>query len=118
MVGQPGAVARSQPTMKTTKVIEIDGDRYALAANISDTELVQLITILTKGGLQKVSQEYYSDRDSRYAVNVLVKEKEASDVKVGVTCSEIVDRTEYYRRREEGEAVYVKAHPETDQKAA
>jgi len=102
--------------MKTTKIIEIDGDKFAAA--LTDADLLQLIGLLIRAGLKKVESGYIPSADSRYDTTVHYSRQDQVDIKISFTGSEVITREEYDARRTKGEQEYEAAQAVAAQKKA
>lgn len=90
--------------MKTTKIIEIDGDKFATSLN--DSDVMQLAALLVKAGLQKIRDGHIPSAESRYETSVYYIEGEPVEIKVTLTGKALMTHAEYVERHDEGERIY------------
>lgn len=96
--------------MKTTRILTLGRDSYALASTVTDAEAMKLLEILSKG-IQSYDSEHLAGKRSLYEISVGVVSAEIIDVGLKITAAEFMTREEFRAREEAAAAVYLAANP-------
>lgn len=87
-------------------ILAIDSDEYLLGANLTDSDKLLLLKILS--AIRKVDSRsnYIPDADSEYATAANVLTERPVDVTLKITCAPLMTREEFRTAREAGKRIY------------